>query len=76
MVQFLPQAGAVLVSRDLSGVSAGTWLLAVVAAVLWATYGVLHDDLAVFVPPLVTGWLSLVILSRLLWTRRRSTARV
>ena len=74
IVQFLPQAKAVLTTDELSGVSLPTWCLAVVAAALWLTYGVLHSDPAIVASPLVTGALSLVIVTRLLrFTSRRPT---
>lgn len=69
IVQFLPQAKAVLTTDELSGVSLLTWCLAVVAAALWITYGVLHSDAAIIASPLVTGALSLVIVTRLLGRR-------
>lgn len=69
VVQFLPQAWTVLTADRLSGVSLPTWCLAVVAAALWITYGVLHSDPAIVVSPTVTGTLSVLIVARLL-TRR------
>jgi uncharacterized protein with PQ loop repeat len=70
IVQFLPQAWTVLTGEQLSGVSLPTWCLAVAAAILWITYGVLHADPAIIVSPIVTGSLSLLIVVRLL--RRRA----
>jgi uncharacterized protein with PQ loop repeat len=69
IVQFLPQARAVLTTEQLSGVSLPTWCLAVIASALWITYGVLHSDAAIIASPLVTGSLSLLIVARLLGRR-------
>jgi uncharacterized protein with PQ loop repeat len=76
MVQFVPQALAVFVAVDNSGVSVLTWWLAVVASVLWGAYGLLHHDAAVVAPPVLTGSLALVIVCRLLVQRRQVLARV
>jgi uncharacterized protein with PQ loop repeat len=70
MVMFLPQAWAVFRASDVSGVSIGTWCVAVLASVLWASYGVLHRDAAVVAPPVLTGSLALAIVCRLAVARR------
>jgi uncharacterized protein with PQ loop repeat len=70
MVQFLPQTVGLLVGRDSAGVSVWTWWLAVAASLLWGTYGVLHHDLAIVVPPILTGSLALVIVVKLTALRR------
>lgn len=76
IVQFLPQATTVLMAADVSGVSLPTWCLAVLAAALWITYGVLHSDVAIVASPLFTGSLSLLIVTRLVVRRavRREAA--
>lgn len=76
IVQFLPQAKMVLTAADVSGVSLPTWCLAVIAAALWITYGVLHSDVAIVASPLFTGSLSLLIVTRLVVRRavRREAA--
>lgn len=72
MVMFVPQVKQVLTRATSTGVSVGTWCLAIVASLLWAVYGVLHDDPAVVAPPVLTGSSALIIVVRVLAQRRRA----
>lgn len=86
-LQFVPAAVVAVRSADVSGVSATTWIMALIEAAIWWGYGVYSDDRALVVGGAGATVASLVILIRLLsdtWgtrlrvgqTRTTSTAAV
>jgi uncharacterized protein with PQ loop repeat len=64
-VQLLPAVVATLRTRELAGVSAPTWLIALVESGLWLVYGVSVADVALLIAGVVGVVMSGVILARL-----------
>jgi len=64
-LQLLPAVVGVYRSRDLAGVSAATWLLAVVESIIWFVYGVAARDSALTLAGVVGVAMSALILVRL-----------
>lgn len=50
MTSFAPQALKIARTRDVSGLSARTYALTVLAFALWLAYGVVRRDLALMIP--------------------------
>lgn len=73
-VQFIPQAGRTLRSADLSGVSAGTYLLALANEVLWLAYAAYIWSVPLAAPYLLRIPVSTVILVQVTRDRRRCEA--
>lgn len=69
-LQLLPAVAAAFRSNDLSGVSAGTWVIALVEATLWFVYGLGVDDVA-----LIAGGSSGVVMSSLILGRLANVSR-
>jgi uncharacterized protein with PQ loop repeat len=63
-LQLLPAVAAAYRQRDLTGVAAGTWVLALAESALWLTYGVAVADVA-----LIVGGTSGVVMSSLILVR-------
>jgi uncharacterized protein with PQ loop repeat len=70
-LQLLPAVITVCRTRDLLGVSAATWLIAWIEAVLWLIYGVGVGDVALLAAGLIGVAMSSVILARLAVTGHR-----
>lgn len=69
VTMYLPQAVRTFRSGSLSGVSLGTWSLALVTAIAWGVYGLLIDKVPVWLPSIVMVPASAVIVAKL-WARR------
>lgn len=69
-----PQVWVALREHHLDGISPATWFLAVADASLWGAYGVATGDGALMGYGSVLVASSLVILTRIWWTRRANSA--
>ena len=72
---YLPQLAKVLRERDISGVSLTTWVLALFSAISWGAYGILIHKLPVFLPNVVMGPSSFVIVLRVALHPKQSGRR-
>lgn len=72
---YLPQLAKILRERDISGVSLTTWVLALLSAISWGAYGILIHKLPVFLPNVVIGPSSLVIVLRVALHPKQSGRR-
>lgn len=71
---YFPQLAKVLREPDVTGVSLGTWVLALAAAISWGVYGILIHKLPVFLPNVVMGPCALVIVIRVVRRGSRGSA--
>lgn len=71
-VQFTPAAVASVRSTDLSGISALTWVMAWIEAVIWILYGAFSGDPALLIGGSGGTIAASVILARLVWVDRRA----
>ncbi|MCX7620144.1 MAG: PQ-loop domain-containing transporter [Acidimicrobiales bacterium] len=65
-----PQVVAAVRERDLRGISASTYLIALADAGLWGTYGLAVSDPALIAYGVVLLTAALIILGRIWWTQR------
>jgi uncharacterized protein with PQ loop repeat len=75
-LQLLPAVITACRTRDLAGVSAGTWTIAWVEAMLWLAYGIGISDIALTAGGATGAVMSSVILVRLAVTGRRPTLKL
>ena len=64
-IQLAPAVVATYRTRDLSGVSPGTWIISLVEALLWLAYGAMIADLALLAGGTTGAVMAVAILSRL-----------
>ena len=74
MVSFVPQAWAIIRSRNTDGISLKTYLITVAGFVAWLAYGVLLGQWATIVQNIICLGLSSFILTMKLLPQRRKKA--
>lgn len=68
--QFAPAAWSALVSEDVSGVSVTTWVMALIEALIWASYGAHEGDRALLFGGAGASVMSALVLLGLIGRRR------
>lgn len=61
-VSFVPQAIKVIRTRNTKGISFGMYLILTIGQFLWSVYGIITNQMAIFLANIITFSLALVIL--------------
>jgi MtN3 and saliva related transmembrane protein len=61
-VSFVPQAIKVIRTRNTKGISFGMYLILTIGQFIWSVYGVITNQMAIFLANMITFILALVIL--------------
>ncbi|MEZ5256290.1 MAG: hypothetical protein R2705_05215 [Ilumatobacteraceae bacterium] len=70
-VQLLPAVVTAYRSADVSGIAAGTWVLAWIEAALWGVYGLPRADVGMLSLAVTGTVMSSLVIARLAWKRPR-----
>ena len=62
IISLLPQLITIIINKSSKNVSILTYLLFLIAEVLWCLYGVLKNDLQVFLTNLISGIITIIII--------------
>lgn len=74
LVSLGPQLIVAIRRDELRGLAPATWIIALADAALWGTYGAMVGDGALVAYAVVLSSIAVVILGRIVWTRRHGGA--